>query len=115
MNSYMHDCYSLVFLLRNFGLVWPIRLIFLPWEEVLCDGFDLAMLNLSDRKRHDTHVSLLLRVKRWGLFICEFILSTSCHCSYCITPFFHELNTIDPCWIAVNVWSSSRSRQESVY
>ena len=28
LNSLMHDCYSLVFLLRNFGLVWPTRLIF---------------------------------------------------------------------------------------
>ena len=39
------------------------------------------------------------------------ILSTSCHRSYCITTFFHELNTLDACWIAVDVWS----RQESVY
>ena len=31
------------------------------------------------------------------------ILSTSCHHSYCITPFFHELNTLDACWIAVDV------------
>ena len=44
------------------------------------------------------------------------ILSTSCHRSYCITPFFHELNTLDACWIAVDVWSnSSRCRQESFY
>ena len=90
-------------------LVWFGQLdqIFLPWEEVLCDGFDLAVLNLSDRKRHDTHVSLLLRVTRWDLFIHEFILSTSCHHSYCITPFFHKLNTLDACWIAVDVWSNS--------
>ena len=79
------------------------------------DGFDLAVLNLSDRKRQDTDVSLLLRVTRWGLLIHEFISSTSCHRSYCITPFFHELNTLDACWIAVDVWSnSSRCRQESV-
>ena len=79
MNSFMHDYYSLVLHVQTIGLVWPTRLIFLTWEEVLCDGFDLAVLNLSDRKRHDTHVSLLLRVTRWGLFIREFILSTSCH------------------------------------
>ena len=41
----MHDLYSLVFLLRNFGLVWPTRLIFLAMGEVLCNGFDLAVLN----------------------------------------------------------------------
>ena len=46
----------------------------LPREEVLCDGFGLALLNLSDRKRHDTHVSLLLRVKSLVLFI----VSLSC-------------------------------------
>ena len=29
---------------------------------------------------------------------------------------FHELNTLDACWIAVDEWSnSSRCRQESVY
>ena len=44
------------------------------------------------------------------------ILSTSCHRSYCITPFFHELNTLDARWIALDVWSnSSRCTQESVY
>ena len=48
--------------------------------EVLCNGFDLAVLNPSDRKGDDTYVSLLLRVKRWGLTILlEFTLSTSCH------------------------------------
>ena len=30
------------------------------------------------------------------------IFSTSCHRSYCITPFFHELTTLDACWIAVD-------------
>ena len=84
-------------------MVWPTRLIYLEYEEVLCDGFDLAVLNLSNIKRHDTHVSLLLRVTRWGLFIREFILSTSCHLALSITPFFHELNTLDACWIAVDV------------
>ena len=68
---------------------------------MLCDGFDLAVLILSDRKRHDTHVSLLLRVTVWVLFIREFISPKSCHLSYCITPFFHELNTLDACWVAV--------------
>ena len=30
--------------------------------------------------------------------------------------FIHELNTLDGCWIAVDVWiNSSRCRQESVY
>ena len=37
------------------GLVWPIRLIYLAMGEVLCDGFNLAVLNPSDRKGHDTY------------------------------------------------------------
>ena len=75
----MHDYYSFVFLLRSIDLVWPTRLIYLAMGEVLCNGFDLAVLNPNDRKGHDTYVSLLLRVKRLGLFMREFTLSTSCH------------------------------------
>ena len=79
LNSFMHDYYSLVFLLRSIDLVWPTKLIYLAMGEVLCNGFDLAVLNPSDRKGHDTYVLLLLRVKRWNLFIRGFFLSTSCH------------------------------------
>ena len=65
--------------LRIISLVWPTRLIFLAMGKVLSFGFNLAVLDPSDRKGYDTHVSFLLRVKGWGLFIREFILSTSCH------------------------------------
>ena len=34
---------------------------------VLCSGFDLTVLDPSDRRGTDTYVSLLLRIKRWGL------------------------------------------------
>ena len=61
--------YSLVFLLRIFGLVRPQDRFFLPWEEVLCDGFDLMVLDPSDRRGTDTYVSLLLSITRWGLFL----------------------------------------------
>ena len=49
--------------------------------EVLCDGFDLAVLNPSDRRGSEACiVLLLLRVTRRGLIILiEFSLSTSCH------------------------------------
>ena len=107
---------SLVFLLRYLVLFGQLDLFILQWEEVLCSGFDLTVLDPSDRKGNDTYVSLLLRITRWGLFLHKYILSTSCHRSYCITPFLHELNTLDACWIAVDVWSnSSGCRQESVY
>jgi len=39
----------------------------LQWEEVLCSGFDLTVLDSSDRKGTDMYVLLLLRIKRWGL------------------------------------------------
>ena len=54
-----------------YRLGWPTRLIFLSMGEVLCDDFDLVVLILSDRRRHDTHVSLPLRIKRWGIFLHE--------------------------------------------
>ena len=45
------------------------NLFILQWEEVLCDGFDLMVLDPSDRRGTDTYVSLLLRITRWGLFL----------------------------------------------
>ena len=45
-------------------------------------------------------------------------VSTSCHRFYCITPFLHELNTLDACWIAVDVWvivvDAARSRSTNL-
>ena len=72
----MHDYYRFV---RYIDLVWLTRLIYLAMVGVLCNGFDLVVLNPSDRKGHEHIVSLLLRVKIWVLFIREFISSTSCH------------------------------------
>ena len=103
-----------------FSDIWvlfgQLDLFIWQWEEVLCDGFDLTVLDPSDRRWTNTYVSLLLSITRWGLLLHKYILSTSCHRSYCIPPFFHELNTLEACWIVVDVWSnSSRCRQESVY
>ena len=58
--------YSLIFLLLYWVLFGQLDLFILPWEEVLCSGFDLTVLDPSDRKGNDTYVSLLLRIKRWG-------------------------------------------------
>ena len=95
-----------------FSDIWvlfgQLDLFILQWEEVLCSGFDLTVLNPSDRKDN--------KMRSISATIDKPISSTSCHHSYCITPFLHELNTLDACWIAVDVWSnSSRCRQESVY
>ena len=59
--------YSLVFLLRIFGLVRPTRSIYLAMGKVPGSGFDLTVLDPSDRKGNNTYVSLLLRIKRRGL------------------------------------------------
>ena len=39
-------------------------LFILKWEKVLCDGFDLTVLDPSDRRGNDMYVSLLLRITR---------------------------------------------------
>ena len=49
-------------------LLGQLDLFILQWEEVLCDGFDLTVLDPSDRRGTGTYVSLLLRITRWGLF-----------------------------------------------
>ena len=129
LSFYIHESYLSFFDLLYawlliasyfFSDIWvlfgQLDLFILQWEEEPGSGFDLTVLDPSDRKGTDTYVSLLLRIKWWGLSLHRWILSTSCHRSYCITPFLHELNTLDACWIAVDVWSnSSRCRQESVY
>ena len=63
---------------------------------LLLVGFD----NLTYRKDYDRSPIL---------FGSQVILPNALLCSY-------ELNTLDACWIAVDVWSnSSRCMQESVY
>ena len=61
--------YSLVFLLRYLGFVGQLDLFMLQWEEALCNGFNLTVLDPSDRRGTDTYVSLQLRITRRGLFI----------------------------------------------
>ena len=46
-------------------LFGQLDLFILQWEEVLCDGFDLMVLDPSDKRGTDTYASLLLRIKRW--------------------------------------------------
>ena len=103
--------------LRIIGLVWPTRLIFLAMGEVLSFGFNLAVLDPSDRKGTDTYCIVAIEDKKTGFI--SYCMSLSLY----IMSFFlmrysilYELNTLDACWIAVDVWSnSSRCRQELVY
>ena len=50
-----------------FSDIWvlfgQLDLFILQWEEVLGSGFDLTVLDPSDRRGTDTYVSLLLRIK----------------------------------------------------
>ena len=50
-------------------LFGQLDLFILQWEEVPGSGFDLMMLDPSDRKGTDTYVVLLLRIKRWDPYL----------------------------------------------
>ena len=58
-----------------FSDIWvlfgQLDLFIFQWEEVPGGGFDLTVLDPSDRKGTDTYVSLLLRIKRWDLYPCN--------------------------------------------
>ena len=103
--------------LRIIRLVWPTRLVVLAIGEVLSFGFNLAVSFPSDSRGSKARIVLFpSRITRcFFIKLHEFIplhhviLLKALLCSY-------ELNTLDACWIAVDVWSnSSRCRQESVY
>ena len=59
--------------LRIISLVWPTRLIFLGMGEVLSFGFNLAVLDPSDRKGNNTYCIVSIEDKKM-----EFI-------SYCMS------------------------------
>ena len=52
--------------LRIINLVWPTRLIFLALGEVLSFGFNLAVLDPSDRKGNDTYCIVAIEDKKMG-------------------------------------------------
>ena len=53
----------------TFGFFGQLDLFILQWEEVPGSGFDLTVLDPSDRRGNDTYVSLLLTITRWGLIL----------------------------------------------
>ena len=61
----MHDLISLQ-VCSIIGLVWPTRLVFLAMGEVLSLGFNLAVLDPSDRKGNDTYCIVAIEDKRLG-------------------------------------------------
>ena len=52
--------------LRIISLVWPTRLIFLAMGEVLSFGFNLTVLDPSDRKGNDTYGIVAIEDKKMG-------------------------------------------------
>ena len=85
--------------------------------EVLSFGFNLAVLDPSDSRGNDTYCIVAIEDKNMGFIsycmsLSLYIMSSLLMC-YSV---LYELNTLDACWIAVDVWSNScRCRQESVY
>ena len=47
-------------------MVWPTRLIFLAMGEVLSFGFNLAVLDPSDRKGNDAYCIVAIEDKKMG-------------------------------------------------
>ena len=52
--------------LRIVSLVWPTRLIFLAMGEVLRFGFNLAVLDPSDKKGNDTYCIVAIEDNKMG-------------------------------------------------
>ena len=85
--------------------------------EVLSFGFNLAVSFPNDNRGSKARIVLLPSRIKNEVYI---ILNEFVPLHHVILPkallFSYELNTLDACWIAVDVGSnSSRCRQESVY
>ena len=52
--------------LRIISLVWPTTLIFIAMGEVLSFGFNLALLDPSDRRGNDTYSIVAIEDKKMG-------------------------------------------------
>ena len=52
--------------LRTIDLVWTTRLVFLAMGEVLSFGFNLAVLDPSDRRGTDTYCIVAIEDKKMG-------------------------------------------------
>ena len=82
--------------LRTIDLVWPTRLVFLAMGEVLTFGFNLAVLDPSDRRENDTYCIVAIEDNKMGFssLLLELIplhhgiLLNALLCCY-------ELNTLD--------------------
>ena len=99
----------LVILFELWVLFGQLDLWFLQREKCLVLGSYRAVTSPSDRRGSEARIMGFIS---YCMNLSLYIMS-SCLRRY---PVCYELNTLDACWIAVDVWSnSSRCRQESVY
>ena len=75
----MHVYYSSVFLSDLSVWLGQLDWFILQWESCFVMGSILRCSILVIERDMKRIVSLPLRIKRWGLFMCEFTLSISCH------------------------------------
>ena len=79
--------------LRIISLVWPTRLIFLAMGEVLSFGFNLAVLDPSDRKETGTYCIVAIKDKKMGFI--SYCLSLSLYImSACLMRYSVLMNLI---------------------
>ena len=72
--------------LRIISLVWPTRLTFLAMGEVLSFGFNLVVLDPSDRKGNDTYCIVAIEDKKMGFI------------SYCLSLSFYIMSSCLMCY-----------------
>ena len=102
--AWFHPCNSL----RIVGFVWPPRSMILAMGEVLGFGFiPCDDLSQWQKGKQGTHRVVSIKGNKMGFYrryeivhLHRVILLKALLCSY-------ELNTLDACWIAVDVWSNS--------
>ena len=79
--------------LRIITLVWTTRLIFLAMGEVLRFGFNLVVLDPSDRKGNDTYCIVAIEDKKMGFI--SYCMSLSLYImSSCVKHYSILLNLI---------------------
>ena len=86
--GFISYCMSLSLYIMSyfFSDIWvlyrQLDLFILQWEEVLCSGFDLTVLDPSDRKGNDTYCIVAIEDKKMGfisycLSLSLYIMSSS--------------------------------------
>ena len=79
--------------LQIISLVWPTKLMFLAMGEVLSFGFNLAVLDPSDRKGTDTYCIIAIEDKKMGFI--SYCLSLSLYImSSCLMRYSVLMNLI---------------------